>query len=555
MTHSHDPLATLLLARGLVKPAELDRAAQLAQEGGLRVETVLSRLGLAKDSDIAAALAEALDLPLLDEADFPLPQQPNGLTLAFLRHSCLLPLHDSGGAIAIAMADPRDDFAANAVRLALGKPVQRMVAPRGAIERALERLLEPNEAATVAASSTIAGSSHADRDRLSDAASGAPAVAFVQRMLSEAVRMGASDIHVEPGDSRLELRFRLDGKLLRRPDPPADLAAAIIGRLKVLAGLDIAEKRLPQDGRARVSVEGREIDIRVATLPAMHGEAIALRLLDRAHLRLDIAQLGFSADIADGLRRLAAKPHGILLVTGPTGSGKTTTLYSLLAQLNKPDAKLLSVEDPVEFRLEGVNQVQVRPAIGLDFARVLRAFLRHDPDIMMVGEIRDAETARIAIQAALTGHLILSTLHTNDALGAIARLLDMGLEPYLLAATLNGVLAQRLVRLLCPDCKQPHATTSEESVLLAAAGLHGDRLYEAKGCPACHGTGYRGRAAIGELLCIEGELPELIAAGADTPTLSEAARRQGLVRLQANGLALAAEGRTSLDEIRRVTAG
>ncbi len=549
MTLSNDPLAALLLARGLVKQAELDRAIQLAQEGGLRVEIVLSRLGLAGDADIAAALAEALDLPLLDEADFPPPQKPDGLTLAFLRHACLLPLHENDAAIAIAMADPRDDFAANAVRLALGKPVQRMVAPRGAIERALERLQNPGTAVQ-----STAASSHADRDRLNDAASGAPAVAFVQRMLSEAVRMGASDIHVEPGDSRLELRFRLDGKLLRRPDPPADLAAAIIGRLKVLAGLDIAEKRLPQDGRARVSVEGREIDIRVATLPAMHGETIALRLLDRAHLRLDIAQLGFSADIAAALQKLAARPHGILLVTGPTGSGKTTTLYSLLSQLNRPDAKLLSVEDPVEFRLEGVNQVQVRPTIGLDFARVLRAFLRHDPDIMMVGEIRDAETARIAIQAALTGHLILSTLHTNDAPGAIARLLDMGLEPYLLAATLNGVLAQRLVRLLCPDCKQPHAATPEQSALLAAYGLPTHRLFHAKGCPACHGTGYRGRAAIGELLGIEGELPGLIAARADTQSLAAAARRQGFSTLLANGLALAADGRTSLDEVQRVAA-
>jgi len=542
----------LLLARGQVKTADLDRAAGLSRGNGLGVEAVLSRLGLVGDADMAVAMAEALQLPRVAAEAFPaLPPLADRLTPAFLRNACVLPLRDTPEGLDLAMADPRDEFTVNALRLMVQKPVRRSVAPRGAIERALDRLVAPVEAGFGAAPAT-----GADRDTLADVASGAPAVAFVQKMLGEAVRLGASDIHVEPGDSRLEIRFRLDGRLLRQPDPPAELGQAIIGRIKVLAGLDIAERRLPQDGRVRHSVDGREIDIRVATLPAMHGEAVALRLLDRSHLRQDVASLGFDAVISAGLERLAARPHGILLVTGPTGSGKTTTLYGLLARLNRPEVKILSVEDPVEFRLDGINQVQVRAGIGLDFSRVLRAFLRHDPDILMVGEIRDGETARIAIQAALTGHLILSTLHTNDAVGAIARLLDMGLEPYLLAATLNGVLAQRLLRRLCPDC----ATTAPLSPMAAAAFAEAGLAVPgsmpcANGCPACHGTGYRGRLAIGELLEIDAAFASLIAARADHAALMQAAQVRGLTSLRTNGLALVAAGQTSLDEVLRATAG
>lgn len=540
----------LLLARGQVKPADLDRAAELSRGNGLGVEAVLSRLGLVGDADMASAMAEALQLPQVTAEAFPAqPPLADRLTPAFLRNACVLPLRETAEGLDLAMADPRDEFTVNALRLMVQKPVRRYVAPRGAIERALDRLATPAEAG-------IAPTSGVDRDTLADAASGAPAVAFVQKMLGAAVRLGASDIHVEPGDSRLEIRFRLDGRLLRQADPPAELGQAIIGRIKVLAGLDIAERRLPQDGRVRHSVDGREIDIRVASLPSMHGEAVALRLLDRNHLRQDVASLGFNASISAGLERLAARPHGILLVTGPTGSGKTTTLYGLLARLNRPEVKILSVEDPVEFRLDGINQVQVRAGIGLDFSRVLRAFLRHDPDILMVGEIRDGETARIAIQAALTGHLILSTLHTNDAVGAIARLLDMGLEPYLLAATLNGVLAQRLVRRLCADC----AITAPPSAMAAAAFTEAglavpSNMHCANGCPACHGTGYRGRLAIGELLEIDEAFASLIAARADHAALMQAAQARGLTSLRSNGLALVADGQTSLDEVLRATAG
>lgn len=544
----------LLLARGQVRAGDLERAAELARGSGASLEAVLSRLGLVGDADMATAMAEALQVPYAEPAQFPAqPPLAERLALSFLRHACVLPLRDDVAGLDVAMADPRDDFTVNALRLMVQKPVRRFVAPRGAIERALDRLGEA--AAPLVAASIMPGKA-ADRDMLADAASGAPAVAYVQKLLGAAVRLAASDIHLEPGDSRLEIRFRLDGRLLRQPDPPADLAAAIIGRIKVLAGLDIAENRLPQDGRVRHSVDGREIDIRVATLPALHGEAVALRLLDRGHLRQDIAALGFDAGLSAGLEKLVQKPHGILLVTGPTGSGKTTTLYGLLARLNRSDVKILTVEDPVEFRLDGINQIQVRPGIGLDFARVLRAFLRHDPDILMVGEIRDGETARIAIQAALTGHLILSTLHTNDAVGAIPRLLDMGVEPYLLSATLNGVLAQRLVRRLCPDCARPVAVDGRAAAVFAAAGLPApDHLHEAAGCPACHGTGYRGRLAIGELLLVDDAIAALIDRRADAAELLAAARRAGMGSLRGNGLALAASGATALDEVLRATSG
>jgi len=546
------PVAARLIDRKHLDVGDLERARQVADSTGSSLESVLGKLGLVSDAELAATMAEVLKVPLVSPAEFPATLLlGDRISISFLRHSRVLPLRDTPTGLDLAMADPRDDFAVNALRMIVQKPVRRHVAAAGEIDRAIDRLAAP--AGNTAATRRATG---ADLDLLTDAASDAPAIGFVQKLLSEAARRQASDIHIEPADGGLEIRLRIDGRLVRVDDPPAQLADAISGRVKILARLDVAERRLPQDGRVRIAVDGREIDVRVSTVPAMNGESIALRLLDRSHLKLDVEALGFAPLVAAELKRMADRPHGIVLVTGPTGSGKTTTLYAMLSRLNRPEVKVLTVEDPVEFRLPGVSQIQVQHGIGLGFAKVMRSFLRHDPDIMMVGEIRDSETARIAIQASLTGHLILSTLHTNDAPGAVTRLLDMGIEPFLIAATVNGILAQRLVRGLCPHCRGGRAPTVTEAAYLEANLQKGvlvpDKVWEARGCVQCSGTGYRGRVAIGELLVVDDEIKAIISGGADQVAIRAAAHRKGMVSLRSDALRHVASGLTSLAEVTRV---
>jgi general secretion pathway protein E len=346
------------------------------------------------------------------------------------------------------------------------------------------------------------------------------------------------------------VRLRIDGVLREIEPPPPSLAAAITSRVKIMAALDIAERRLPQDGRLKATVQGRDIDLRISCVPTLYGESVVLRLLDKSQAPLQLAALGFAPDLEAGLAELLDQPNGILLVTGPTGSGKTTTLYAALQRLNRGHAKILTAEDPVEYQLDGINQVQVRPKIGLDFASILRSLLRQDPDIILVGEVRDRETAAIAVQSALTGHLVLSTLHTNDAAGAVTRLIDMGVEPFLLTSTVRGILAQRLVRLLCPACKQPYAASAE---LVAELPPGTTTLYRAKGCPACNNSGYRGRAAVAELLPIDDRMRERMLARADASTLHATAIEGGMRPLRSDALRLAASGGTSIEEVLRVT--
>src|SRR5580700_6055237 len=463
-------LVDFLIERGRLDAVQRDRVLAVRRESG-----ILTRLGMISEREMAQCLADFFGIPLTQPDDYPTAPVPAGeLSVDFIARAQILPLGETPEGLALAMADPNDDYTIKAVRLAVGKPVLPWAAIPSELAGALERVYGRG-AAVPAAGVAAPAAARADVKRLSDFASEEPVIRYVNWLIGHAAAARASDIHIEASADRVVQRLRVDGLLRDIDPPPSGLHDNIVSRIKVMAGLNIAERRLPQDGRFRVVVEGREIDLRVSIVPTLHGESLVLRLLDRVHAPLDLAELGFSGALREQLMQLLALPSGMLLVTGPTGSGKTSTLYAALQLLNSRERKILTVEDPVEYQLPGINQIPVRPAIGLNFATLLRSLLRQDPDILLVGEIRDLETARIAAQASLTGHLLLSTLHTNDAVGTIVRLIDMGLEDYLVAAVLKGVVAQRLVRCLCPVCRERNGDT-----------------YRAVGCDACAGTGYRG---------------------------------------------------------------
>jgi general secretion pathway protein E len=546
-------LGDLLMARRLLDAAGLERAQRVKQASDERLHVLLSKLGLVTEREIAMGLAELLKLPLASEADYPdLLPLGDRLSANFLREARLLPLADSGEGLVVAMADPLDSYAVGAMQLFAGKPVQVWVGVPADIEAALERLFGSagGEVVQSLGDMTELGAED-DIQRLRDLASEAPVVRIVNRLISRAAELRASDIHLEPAEQGLRARYRIDGVLRDMEPPPAQLRAAIISRLKIMARLNIAERRLPQDGRIRLAVRGKDIDLRVATLPTMHGEAVVLRVLDRSSVALDFVALGFQPEALQAYREAMTRPNGIILVTGPTGSGKTTTLYASLIELNTPDRKVLTVEDPIEYQLDGVNQVQIKPQIGLSFAHVLRSMLRHDPDVIMIGEIRDLETAQIAIQAALTGHLVLSTLHTNNAASTLTRLLDMGVEDYLLPSTLNGIVAQRLVRRLCEHCREAYAPLPE---LLAQLGLEGpQQFWRPKGCAACAQTGYSGRISINEILIMTDLIRRQILQHAESNELQRAAIAAGMRPMLQDGIAKVAAGVTSVEEVMRVT--
>jgi general secretion pathway protein E len=504
---------------------------------------------------MAACLAEFLGIPLARPADYPpSPLDAGELPGDFIARSRAVPLKETADGLALAMADPTDEYTIKAVRLAAGMPVAPWAAVPSELAAAVERLYGFGDGIGRSDGRAAAPAEAAREDirRLADFASEEPVIRYVNWLIGHAASLRASDIHIEASADRIMQRLRIDGVLRDIAPPPAGLHDNVVSRLKIMASLNIAERRLPQDGRFRVVIEGREIDLRASIVPTLHGESVVLRLLDRDHAPLDLADLGFGAELRRRLGELLALPSGMLLVTGPTGSGKTSTLYAALQQLNSRERKILTVEDPVEYQLPGVNQIPVRPAIGLTFANLLRSLLRQDPDILLVGEIRDLETARIAAQASLTGHLLLSTLHTNDAASSIVRLIDMGLEDYLVAAVLKGVMAQRLVRRLCPACREPY--TPEPGMLDRPefAALACATLYRAAGCGACAGTGYRGRTAIAELLVFDDRLARLVVARADAATLLAETRAGGVLDLRSDGIAKAAAGITSLDEVFRV---
>ncbi len=549
-------LVDFLIGRGRIDEVQRDRVRALRRERGESESVIITRLGMVDEREMAQTLAEFLAIPLARNTDYPpAPLYSDELSADFIGRAQILPLEETPQGLALAMADPTDLYTLKAVRLAAGKPVLPWAAVPSELAAALARLYGIGSGQLDRASSGSPIAAREDLRRLNDSASDEPVIRYVNWLIGQAAAARASDIHIEASPDRVVQRLRIDGMLRDIAPPPPGLHDNIVSRLKIMAGVNIAERRLPQDGRFRIVVEGREIDLRMSIVPTLHGESVVLRLLDRVHAPLDLAELGFGAALRQRLSRLLALPSGMLLVTGPTGSGKTSTLYAALQLLNGRERKILTIEDPVEYQLPGINQIPVRPDIGLGFAMLLRSLLRQDPDIMLVGEIRDLETARIASQAALTGHLLLSTLHTNDAVGAVIRLIDMGLEDYLVAAVLKGVLAQRLVRSLCRACRQPQSPELAlieypQLASLAGADL---MLYQPGGCAACGGTGYHGRTAIAELLVFDEKLSRCVVAQADATTLVAEARAGGMVDLHSDGLAKAAAGITSLDEVLRVT--
>jgi general secretion pathway protein E len=525
---------------------------RLLEETSDRLAAVVLKLGLMAEDDLARAFAEFAELPLLLE-QLPHDLDPvEGLSIPFLRAHEIMPITADMEHLHVACWDPLDDYAVQALQFASGLPVVRFVTTRGSILSALDAVYPMQHAALSGADENNGAHEDEEIDRLKDLTSEAPVIRWVQRVINTAVAARASDIHLEPSGEALHVRLRTDGLLREQERQAKDFGAAVISRIKVMAGLDIAERRLPQDGRIRLTVQGREIDFRVATSPTLHGESVVLRILDRDDIALDFDALGFDAELQSLLREVIARPHGIILVTGPTGSGKTTTLYAALKAINTPDKKILTVEDPVEYVLQGVNQVPLRSQIGLTFASALRAFLRQDPDVLMVGEIRDRETAEIAIQAALTGHLLLSTLHTNSAAAAITRLLDMGIDDYLLTSTLHLVLGQRLVRRLCEQCKEPYSPSAE---VLERLGISDSPLwFRATGCIGCHGNGYKGRTTLIEALLVSDDIRGKVLEHADANIIEHTAVDHGMRTLFGHGLVRVRAGETSIEEVRRVTA-
>lgn len=550
-----------LLRDGKLNAASLDRVRRVCSETGDRFRSVLINLGLVSEGDVVATMARELNLTVAAAADFPdEPVLDDSISRKFLREARVFALEQSNDTIRLAMADPLDGYVRQAIALGSGRQIVVVLAAPSDIAAAHERhqgggRSQLGRIVDELDEVTDAGATE-DIDRLRDLASEAPVIRLVNLLIVNAIEASASDIHIEPFRNRLIVRYRIDGILVPANEPPARLRAAVVSRIKIMARLNIAERRLPQDGRIRFTFRGRELDLRVSTMPTMYGETVVMRILDRSRLVDSFRTLGFLPDSERLITELLQRPQGIVLVTGPTGSGKTTTLYTGLLQLNHSDRKLYTVEDPIEYELEGVNQVQVKGQIGLTFAQVLRSILRQDPDIIMVGEIRDLETAEVAIQASLTGHLVLSTLHTNDAAGSVTRLLDMGAADYLITSTVAGIVAQRLVRCLCTSCRQPYQPESDLLHRLAPTIYEpGDhrQLYRATGCPDCHHSGYRGRMTISEILIMSDELRALVAERADSATLRKAAIRAGMRSMQTDGIQKALAGLTTADEVLRVT--
>ena len=545
--------------------AKLEEALAYQLEKGGRLGEVLLHLRLLNEEQILEALAHQFEmawLPQLDNAtvDHDLIKK---VPIAFCRRYRVLPLREEQGVILTASTDPLETVALDDLRLLLGKPIKPIlttgVALLACLNRVYDEVASPAGAEEVmediAASKSLDQLAHEldEPQDLLDATDEAPIIRLVNSVLFQAVRQRASDIHFESFERGLVVRYRIDGVLYPVLTPPKHLQASIIARLKIMAGLNIAEKRLPQDGRFAIRTAGKDVDLRVSVLPTSHGERVVLRLLEKENRLLNLSEMGFSKERLSVIQQLIQLAHGIILVTGPTGSGKTTTLYAALSQINAPDKNIITVEDPVEYQLLGVGQMQVNPKINLTFATGLRSILRQDPDVIMIGEIRDRETAEIAIHASLTGHLVFSTLHTNDAASAATRLIDMGIEPFLVASSVVAVLAQRLLRKICPDCKRPYKPNAEELARLELEPDSQIMLYRGAGCAACSQTGYRGRTGIFELMVLDDEVRRLIGAKADSTAIKQAAIAQGMVTLKQEGAERVVQGHTTVEEVMRIT--
>lgn len=554
-------LGDLLVESGLITSSQWAQAEEASRQGGGRPIPALAATGVVSEEETLHALGQLLGLEVVSLAEGSAgPAITNTLSVRFLQEHRIFPLRLEEGTLTVAMADPTDSEAVEGLRVALGLEIRVCLAREAEILRAIERAylnpvtsmeriideINPEEGEGVLADSGE------DVAHLREVAQEAPVVRLVNLIISRAVEISASDIHIEPFEGQLRIRYRIDGVLHEAEAPPMRLQAAIASRVKIMAKMNIAERRLPQDGRIKLKVLNRAIDLRVSTIPTIYGESVVMRILDRQSLLLTLDRLGFPEREQHQFERLIQRPYGIILVTGPTGSGKTTTLYAALDKINFPDKKIITIEDPVEYQMNGVNQIQVKPKIGLTFANGLRHIVRQDPDVILVGEIRDAETADIAIHAALTGHLVFSTLHTNDAAGAVTRLQDMGIESYLIASSVLGILAQRLVRLVCRQCREPDQIEGEIRREMIANG--GELLaYRGRGCEACNYTGYRGRTGIYEFLIMDDEIRRLVLQKTSAQVIKQAAVGMGMRTLREDGWDKVRRGISTVAEVLRVT--
>ncbi len=557
---TYQSLLATLQDRHKLSVSELKKVERVQKTSvGESLPKLLVKLGLCSELDVADAFVESGKFEKVAADQYPLERQlPEEVSLRFLKNYHIIGLGQTDNDVTIAMMDPEDQFTINALSLMIGKSVFVKVGLLSEIDTALDVQYGEDRSKMDKLIDDLAldDLGEEDLEHLKDLASEAPVIKMVNLIMQRAIETRASDIHIEPFEQSLKVRLRVDGVLQEIDAPNVKSTAAVISRIKIMAKLNIAERRLPQDGRIKIQMLGKELDLRVSTIPTMYGESVVIRLLDKENTVLDFEALGFSGRHLQNFIDVLALPHGIILITGPTGSGKSTTMYAALKQLNTPERKIITVEDPVEYQMEGINQIQAKPQIGLTFASALRSIVRQDPDVIMIGEMRDLETAKIAVQSALTGHLVLSTLHTNDAAGGITRLLDMGLEEYLLTSTVNGILAQRLVRKLCPACKISMVAAPElvkELQLQRFSSQSEIVLYKPVGCPACAGTGYRGRLAIIELLPMTDPIRKLIMSHEESGAIQKLAIAEGMQTLYENGLVKVIEGITTLEEVMRVT--
>ena len=559
-------LGKFLVGRGVVGPEQLAEAAAIAKKSGGKVHEILVKQGYASSEQVMQAMADMHGYEFFDLRDVPIPPAVVELVPeSVARENAVIPLAEEDGALKVLVSDPFDYETFEKLQFILNRKVNIALATRESILEAINRnygqmgdesadsmLQEFTDTAIDFTETEDDGSGEGGGDDVDETS--APIVRLVQLMISEAVQLRASDIHIEPFDDRVRIRYRIDGVLVERDSPPRRLLGALISRIKILAKMDIAERRRCQDGRIKITAGGKELDLRVSILPTSHGQSCVMRLLDKENIKVGVRQLGLSEKDYKKFRGLIKRPNGIVLVTGPTGSGKTTTLYAALNDLNRPDRKIITAEDPVEYYLPGINQVEVKHSIGLNFALIIRAMLRQAPNIILVGEMRDYETASMGIQASLTGHLVFSTLHTNDAPGAITRMVDMGVPAYLVAGSVIGIMAQRLVRVICPKCKQPY--TPREAELLAAGitaeQAAGGNFMKGRGCNHCGNSGYRGRLGIFELLTMSAKVREMAFQGANTQDLRREAIKGGMSTLYDDGIRKVLEGITTIDEVFRV---
>ena len=560
-----DPFSKLLISEGIVSAEQLAEAARVSGSSGTKVHDEVIKLGYAPPEKVMAALGKAYRLKVVDLVGMTVPQDViELLPESVARENTIFPLAEMGSALRLATSDPTDMELQEKLRFILNRDVEMSLAPRQQIVEAINRhyglsdgesadsmLQEFTDTAIDFTETAVEQAAAAAAEETSDS----PVVKLCNLIITEAVQLRASDIHIEPFEDRIRIRYRIDGRLVERDNPPRRLLGAILSRIKILSKLDIAERRRPQDGRIKLTADGKDYDLRVSVLPTNHGQSVVMRVLDKDNIRVGIRQLGLSEQDFRQFKNLIRRPNGIILVTGPTGSGKTTTLYASLNELNRPDTKIITAEDPVEYYLAGINQVEIKHQIGLDFARVIRAMLRQAPNVILVGEMRDTETAQMGIQASLTGHLVFSTLHTNDAPDAITRMIDMGVPAYLVASSVVAVLAQRLVRVVCPKCKQPHQPLDSQ---IQEAGITEEQLKTAtfmkgRGCVNCSKSGYKGRLGIFELMVMNNKIRELAFQGAATTDIRRAAVGTGMTVMFEDGVQKALRGVTTLDEVFRVS--